>query len=282
MIISPVNKLIKSTQKISDGNFNERVDINSKDEIGILAKNFNYMTSVIEDNINELKESSEDKQKFIDNLSHEIRSPLTSIIGYTDYLITNKDFDEETFKALNYVYKEGKRLEKMSSKLMDLIVIRKEKPKMKYESIKEILEEIKASMVPRLRDKNIDIVVSSEESSILMDKELIIILIKNFIDNAIKASGEGSKIYVNAYLNIVPIIEIKDRGVGIPRDDIKKIFEPFYMVDKSRDRRNNGVGLGLSICAKIAEIHNAEIKVESEVGIGTTVRIEFNNMEVEE
>lgn len=282
MIISPVNKLIKSTQKISDGNFNERVDINSKDEIGILAKNFNYMTSVIQDNINELKESSEDKQKFIDNLSHEIRSPLTSIIGYTDYLITNKDFDEETFKALNYVYKEGKRLEKMSSKLMDLIVIRKEKPKMKYESIKEILEEIKASMVPRLRDKNIDIVVSSEESSILMDKELIIILIKNFIDNAIKASGEGSKIYVNAYLNIVPIIEIKDRGIGIPRDDIKKIFEPFYMVDKSRDRRNNGVGLGLSICAKIAEIHNAEIKVESEVGIGTTVRIEFNNMEVEE
>lgn len=98
IIISPVNKLIKSTQEIADGNFNERVNIKSKDEIGILAKNFNYMTSIIEDNINELKESADDKQRFIDDLSHELRSPLASIIGYTDYLITNKDFDEETFK----------------------------------------------------------------------------------------------------------------------------------------------------------------------------------------
>lgn len=275
IIISPVNKLIKSTQEIADGNFNERVNIKSKDEIGILAKNFNYMTGIIEDNINELKESADDKQRFIDDLSHELRSPLTSIIGYTDYLITNKDFDEETFKALNYVYKEGKRLEKMSSKLMNLIVLRKEKPKMKNENIKEVLEEIKASMMPRLRDNNIELTVISEEFNILMDRELAIILIKNFIDNAIKACKDGGKININTYNNKNKIIEIKDNGVGIPKEDIKKVFEPFYMVDKSRDRRNNGVGLGLSICAKIAEIHNAKIEVESEVGKGTTITIKF-------
>lgn len=275
IIINPVNKLIKSIQKISDGNFNERVNIKSKDEIGILAKNFNYMTGIIEDNINELKESAEDKQRFIDDLSHELRSPLTSIIGYTDYLITNKDFDEETFRSLNYVYKEGKRLEKMSSKLMNLIVVRKEKPRMKNENIGEVLQEIKASMVPRLKDKNMKLIISSEEFSILMDRELIIILIKNFIDNAIKACKAGGEIRINTYNTEDKVIEIKDNGIGIPKEDIKKIFEPFYMVDKSRDRRNNGVGLGLSICAKIAEIHNAKIEVESKVGEGTTIRIKF-------
>lgn len=277
IIISPVNKLIKSTQEIADGNFNERVNIKSKDEIGILAKNFNYMTGIIEDNINELKESANDKQRFIDDLSHELRSPLTSIIGYTDYLITNKDFDEETFKALNYVYKEGKRLEKMSSKLMNLIVLRKEKPKMKNENIKEVLEEIKASMMPRLRDNNIELMIFSEEFNILMDRELVIILIKNFIDNAIKACKAGGEIRITAYNTENKIIEIKDNGVGIPKEDIKKIFEPFYMVDKSRDRRNNGVGLGLSICAKIAEIHKAKIEIESEVGKGTTITIKFES-----
>lgn len=277
IIINPVNKLIKSTQEIADGNFNERVSIKSKDEIGILAKNFNYMTGMIEDNINELKESAEDKQRFIDDLSHELRSPLTSIIGYTDYLITNKDFDEETFRALNYVYKEGKRLEKMSSKLMNLIVLRKEKPKMKNENIKEVLEEIKASMMPRLKDKNMKLIISSEEFNILMDRELVIILIKNFIDNAIKACKAGGEIRINTYNTENKIIKIKDNGVGIPKEDIRKIFEPFYMVDKSRDRRNNGVGLGLSICAKIAEIHNAKIEIESKVGEGTVITIKFQS-----
>jgi len=277
IIISPVNKLIKSTQEISDGNFNERVNIKSKDEIGILAKNFNYMTSIIEDNINELKESADDKQRFIDDLSHEIRSPLTSIIGYTDYLITNKEFDEETFRALNYVYKEGKRLEKMSSKLMNLIVLRKDKPKMKNENIKDVLEEIKASMMPRLKDKNMKLIIFSEEFSILVDKELIIILIKNFIDNAIKACKYSGEIRINTYNSENKIIEIRDNGVGIPKEDIKKIFEPFYMVDKSRDRKNNGVGLGLSICARIAELHNAKIEIESEVGKGTIITIKFQS-----
>lgn len=275
IIISPVNKLIKSTREIADGNFNERVNIKSKDEIGILAKNFNYMTGIIEDNINELKESADDKQRFIDDLSHEIRSPLTSIIGYTDYLITNKDLDEETFRALNYVYKEGKRLEKMSSKLMNLIVLRKEKPKMRNENIKDVLEEIKASLQPRLKDKNINIIIFSEEFNILMDRELVIILIKNFIDNAIKACKDGGEIRINTYNTEDKIIEIRDNGVGIPKEDIKNIFEPFYMVDKSRDRRNNGVGLGLSICAKIAKMHNAKIEIESEVGKGTLIRIKF-------
>ncbi|PJI07894.1 MULTISPECIES: sensor histidine kinase [Clostridium] len=276
-IVNPINQLIKSTHKISEGNFSERVKITNKDEIGDLAENFNHMADVIEENIKELRENSMDKQNFIDNLSHEIRSPLTSIIGYTDYLITNKSFDEETFNCLNYVYKEGKRLQKMSSKLMDLIMLREEKPKMQVSKIKSVIEEIKNSIVPKLKDKNIELVTSIEDFSLTMDRELIRILISNLVDNAIKASQCGSKIYINSYIESDHIVQIKDKGVGIPKEEIKKIFEPFYMVDKSRDRSNNGVGLGLSLCSQIARIHNIKFDVESELGEGTTIKIRFNS-----
>ena len=103
----------------------------------------------------------------------------------------------------------------------------------------------------------------------------MIILISNLIDNAVKASKSGDEIYLKAYIDGSLVIEVKDTGVGIPKEDIKNIFEPFYMVDKSRDRSNNGAGLGLSICAEIAKLHNVKINVESELGKGTSIYICF-------
>lgn len=276
-IVNPINKLIKTTQKIADGNFSERVKVISDDEIGLLSKNFNDMADVIEDKIGELKMASNDKQRFIDNLAHELRTPLTSIIGYADFLRTTK-YDEETFiNSLSYIYSEGKRLEKLAFKLMDLIVLRKENFKKKSENTSELLIEIKNSLQPKLEEKNIHLEISAEDLNLLMDKELIMVMITNFIDNAIKASKIGDKIYLKAYKNSSSniILEVKDSGIGIPEEDISKVMEPFFMVDKSRARANNGVGLGLSLCAEIAKIHNARIDIESKVGEGTAIKVIF-------
>ncbi|WPC44214.1 ATP-binding protein [Clostridium sp. JS66] len=276
-IVNPINKLIKTTQKIAAGNFSERVKVISDDEIGLLSKNFNDMADVIEDKIGELKVASNDKQRFIDNLAHELRTPLTSIIGYADFLRTTK-YDEETFiNSLSYIYSEGKRLEKLAFKLMDLIVLRKKDFKKKSENTSELLIEIKNSLQPKLEEKDIHLEISEEDLSLLMDKELIMIMITNFIDNAIKASKIGDKIYLKAYKNssFNIILEVKDSGIGIPEEDIPKVMEPFFMVDKSRARANNGVGLGLSLCAEIAKIHNARIDIESKVGEGTTIKVIF-------
>ncbi|AKA68986.1 HAMP domain-containing sensor histidine kinase [Clostridium scatologenes] len=276
-IVNPINKLIKTTQKIAAGNFSERVNVISDDEIGLLSKNFNDMADVIEDKIGELKVASNDKQRFIDNLAHELRTPLTSIIGYADFLRTTK-YDEETFiNSLSYIYSEGKRLEKLAFKLMDLIVLRKEDFKKKSENTSELLIEIKNSMQPKLEEKDIHLEISAEDLNLLMDKELIMIMITNFIDNAIKASKIGDKIYLKAYKNSSSniILEVKDSGIGIPEEDISKVMEPFFMVDKSRARANNGVGLGLSLCVEITKIHNARIDIESKIGEGTTIKVIF-------
>ncbi|ADK15044.1 HAMP domain-containing sensor histidine kinase [Clostridium ljungdahlii] len=276
-IVNPINKLIKTTQKIAAGNFSERVKVISDDEIGLLSKNFNDMADVVEDKINELEMVSEDKQRFIDNLAHELRTPLTSIIGYADFLRTTK-YDEETFiNSLSYIYSEGKRLEKLAFKLMDLIILRKKDFKMKSENVLKLLVEIKDSMQPKLEKKNIHLEILAEDLNLSMDKELMTVMITNFVDNAVKASQIGDKIYLKAYKydasNI--ILEVKDSGIGIPEEDISKVMKPFFMVDKSRARASNGVGLGLSLCVEIAKIHNARIDIESKVGEGTAIKVIF-------
>lgn len=274
-LVEPINKLVKSTKKIANGNFDERVSVTADDEIGILSKNFNNMADVIEDKISELKENSDNKQRFIDDLTHELRTPLTSIIGYADFLRTAK-YDEETFlSSLTYIYDEGKRLEKLSSNLMKLINLRKEKFTMKNENTEILLQNVERAMAAKLRAKNIKLKISTDNSSFLMDIDLMTILITNLIDNAIKASKSGDEIYLNTYKDEQSnvIFEVKDIGIGIPKDDIPKVFEPFYMVDKSRERANNGAGIGLALCSDIAEIHNGKIYIDSELGKGTIVRV---------
>ncbi|NMF06763.1 sensor histidine kinase [Clostridium beijerinckii] len=279
IIVNPINKLMKSARVIAGGNFSERVKVASSDEVGLLAKNFNDMAAIVEEKINELEKISEDKQRFIDNLAHELRTPLTSIIGYADFLRTNRGYDGETLiTSLSYIYDEGKRLEKLAFNLMELIVLKKEDFKMKEENMKTLLEEVHNSLIPKLEMNSIHLEVLVESLSLLIDRDLIKILITNLIDNAIKASKAGDKICISLYkdnkLNIV--LKVKDMGIGIPKEDILKIFEPFFMVDKSRSRSNNGVGLGLSICAEIAKIHNATIDIESEINKGTSIKVIFN------
>lgn len=276
-IIKPINKLISSTKKIAEGNFDERVTAATDDEIGLLSRHFNDMADVIEDKIGELKKNSDDKQRFIDDLTHELRTPLTSIIGYADYLRTAK-YDEETLiSSLTYIHDEGKRLEALSSKLMQLINLRKEKFTMKNESTEVLIEKVERAIAIKLEAKNIKLKISAEKLSFVMDMDLMIILITNLIDNAIKASKNGDEIFLNVYtVNLSTLIfEIKDTGVGIPSDEITKVFEPFYMVDKSRERANNGAGIGLALCREIVEIHNGKIHIDSRLGEGTTVKVEI-------
>ncbi len=279
-IVKPISKLIKSTRLIAGGNFSERVKVRSNDEIGLLSENFNSMAAVVEEKIHQLERASEDKQRFIDNLAHELRTPLTSIIGYADYLRTNK-YDEETFiNSLSFIYDEGKRLEKLAIKLMDMIVLRKEDFQLKKGSLKEIFTDIKNSFIPKLKVKNIELEILTENFSILMDRDLMKILISNLADNAVKASGSGDKIILNSYRNNESniIVEVKDTGMGISEDDLPRVFEPFFMSDKSRSRANGGAGLGLSLCAEIAKIHDAEIKIKSKPGEGTTVKLIFKQL----
>ncbi|WP_338749544.1 HAMP domain-containing sensor histidine kinase [Bacillus sp. FJAT-52991] len=277
-ITRPIDKLINITRIVSKGNYSERVAIDSKDEIGILAENFNEMAAAVELKISELELKAEEKQRFIDNLTHELKTPLTSIIGYADFLRSTAYNEQIFIEGLNHIFKEGKRLEELSWKMMDLISLKSENFKIKKENIGDILFDIKDTLKPKLQSKSINLIISSKDYEVVVERDLIRNLICNFIDNSIKASKKDSNIYLTVYKNKEnkTVLEIKDEGIGISEEDLPKVFEAFYMVDKSRTRANNGVGLGLTICAEIAKIHEVEIKMESQLNKGTTIRLIFN------
>ena len=276
-ITKPIQNLIGATKRIIKGNFSEKVEINSKDEFGVLAENFNIMTEVVEEKINELEINNSEKQRFIDNLTHELRTPLTSIIGYANLLRSTKYNEEIFIDSLDYIYKEGKRLEKLSFKLMDLILLKKEEFKMQKESIKNIVFEVKGSLLPKLIEKNISLVIDDKDFELLMEHDLMKVLLLNLIDNAIKASKVNSEIHIGINKDKYEVV-IQDYGIGIHKEHIDKIFEPFYMIDKSRTRANNGAGLGLAICKSILDIHNGSFKVESKVDKGTSIKLIFNTL----
>lgn len=277
-ITEPINELTNVTRRISSGNVSERAQINSNDEIGILTENFNKMSDAIEDKINQLEKNAEEKQRFIDNLTHEMKTPLTCIIGYADFLRSTKYNEKIFIEGLNNIFREGKRLEELSSKMMNLILLKKENFKMNRVEVKAILDEIKNALKPKLDSKKIELVTSGEDQEVIVEKDLIKVLISNLIDNAIKASKINGKVFVNIYTNenLKTVVEVKDEGIGISEEDLPKVFEPFYMVDKSRTRSHNGSGLGLSICNEIVNLHEAKLQIESRLNEGTTVKIIFS------
>lgn len=279
-ITKPLYKLIESIKTIKGGDYSKRVEIITDDEIGILANDFNDMAFVVEENIMQLNDNLEKKQRFIDNFTHELKTPLTSIIGYSDFMLNTK-YDEQNFLlALNYISSEGKRLKLLSEKMMNLVRVNKSNFKFKEVNLKELLYEIKNILKSRLMKKNIRLKISARDYKASLEKDLIKNMILNFIDNAIKASKEGGLVELFLYKkNEILILEIKDYGKGIANDELQRIFEPFYMVDKSRSKRNDdlGLGLGLSICSEIAQLHHIKIDIESEIDIGTKVRIIFND-----
>lgn len=278
LITKPIDTLITSTQKISLGQYSERVKIKSKDEFNVLSNHFNLMAQTVEDKINELELSNVEKETFINNLTHELKTPLTSIIGYANLIRTSKYDEKLFFEAADYIYKEGKRLEQMAFKMMNLIYTKNQEFKLTPEKIMRIIYEVQKLLIVKLNDKNIDLIIEGKECILDLDKDLIEMALCNLVENAIKASENNSKIYLRVSdLNNKTSISIIDSGSGMAKDHLDKIWQPFYVVDKARSRKSNGAGIGLSICKKIAEVHNADITINSELGNGTVVTLTFNN-----
>ena len=232
------------------------------------------MADAIVEKICELERLNEEKQRFIDNLTHELKTPLTSIIGYANLLRTTKVNEKVLNQAVDYIYSEGKKLENLSGKMLDLIILKKDHFELKPTDLVPLVKDVTNSMQHKLEEKNIDVQILGKPVMVLSDRYLFQVLLSNLIDNAIKASPKDSTINVMVYLEDEnTVVEVEDSGVGIPDAHLDKIMEPFYMVDKSRSGSRESSGLGLSICKKIADIHNAQIDFSSKVDRGTSVKI---------
>jgi signal transduction histidine kinase len=274
LLTRPIRKLTLISSRIASGEYKERVDIKSSDEIGELAQSFNRMADSIEDKMNELEVAANEKDDFIANFTHELKTPMTSIIGYADMLRSRLMDPDTTFKAANYIYNEANRLEALSLKMLDLVVIEQNKFSFTPINTDELLEYVKRVITPSFSEDNINLKLSIQKRVVFVEPDLIKTLIINIVDNARKASYEGGAVQlfgISAEKGYT--ITVIDQGEGIPKSELSKITEAFYMVDKSRARAKNGTGLGLAIASRIAALHDSELQITSEVGIGTKVSI---------
>ena len=279
LLTKPLEKLSSLAQHISHGDYSARLHIHSGDEIEALANDFNNMADTIEDNISELHFSMEKQEQFMGSFAHELKTPMTSIIGYADLLRSQNMSEDETNEAANYIFSEGKRLESLSLKLLDLLVVKNQETILTPTDPALAVRNVINVMKPELAKEHITLKSSCRKGCCMMDIDLFQSLIINIIDNARKAIDDNGLIHVvGTVRDDNYVIIIKDNGRGMPPEEITRISEAFYRIDKSRSRAQGGAGLGLAICSKIAEIHQAKIKYKSAVGRGTVVTITLPNI----
>lgn len=228
----------------------------------------------LEQSISNLEDVANRREEFIASFAHELKTPLTAIIGYADMLRSKEMTPKTRFTAAGYIFSEGKRLEALSLKLMDIIVAGKQGFDLKQFEIGYFIRSIAAVTVPSLSADGITLDMRWEPGEIKVEPDLFKTLMINLVDNARKASKKNDTIELfgksekNGYA-----LYVRDHGRGMKKEELSKITEPFYMIDKSRSRAQNGAGLGLALCQRIAELHDTELEYESEPGKGTTVRI---------
>ncbi len=276
----PIYDLVASTTKIAAGNYNERVQIHRRDEFGELGEVFNQMAVAVEDNVKELTNQSLSKQVFIDDLAHEMKTPMTSILGYTSLMMKANLSKEQKEQALSYIYTSAKRLSNLSEKLLELANLTTDQLEIEDIAVKPLLNELKMQMQMSLEERGITLITQHQLDTITGDKELLMSVLINLVENGARASQRGSKITVSVYQEEYTVLKISDEGCGMPEEEISKVLQPFYKLDKARTRENGGVGLGLSIVKRIVEVHGGTIQIESKESVGTTIKILLQRDEV--
>ncbi len=267
----PLLQLRATTKRIAAGEYGERAPILSHDEVGKLAEDFNTMANAVQGRIAELTETAERQRLFIGGVTHEFKTPITAMLLHTDLLQNAYLEEDEKQASLSHVESQCKWLERLTQKLLKLITLHGY-PELKRESVAALFSRVRASMDEILQQRETPLMVDCSIDTLDMDIDLMQSLIINLADNASKASEPGQAVILRAYGHT---IEVRDHGCGIPEDELERITEPFYMVDRSRSKKKGGSGLGLALVKEIAAAHNAKMLIESSPGKGTAVRIIF-------
>lgn len=262
-------KLQNAASHIAAGNYEERVHCSTKDEVGAFAVSFNCMAESVEQRIAELTETARRQKLFIGGVTHEFKTPLTTILLNADTLQNTYMEEEERMEALARIEGQCKWLERLVQKLLLLISLNEE---LKLEScpVQELLRSVEESTADALAERGVTLEVNCLSNTINMDMDLMRSVVINLVDNAGKASAPGQSITVTVRENV---IEVSDQGTGIPREEMERIKEPFYMVDRSRSKKQGDVGLGLALVDSIVKAHHGRMEIESTPGEGTVVRV---------
>ena len=262
----PLKRITAGAMEYADGNLDYTIQVHTNDEMGYLANTLNYMSD-------ELNKMEEYQKSFIANVSHDFRSPLTSIKGYLEAILDGTIPPELYDKYLNIVIAETERLNKLTQSMLAINSMDSKGFLSRSNfDINRVIKDTAASFEGTCSAKNIvlDLTFTNDTQMVYADLGKIQQVLYNLIDNAIKFSHPNSVIYIQTYLKFERVfISVKDTGIGIPKESIKKIWSRFYKTDLSRGKDKKGTGLGLAIVKDIIQAHGENIDVVSTEGVGT-------------
>lgn len=244
-------------------------------ELDRIASAVNASSDALADDMEKLKTIADGRKQFVDNLAHEMKTPLTSILGFADILRIRRSVDDRArMEYAGIIFEEARRLRGLSGKLLELTTAGNARLDFELVELPSLFEEIHASILPLITQRKITLRISAQKAGAKVDRELFKSLICNLIENAIKASADESEVRLGCENNGSSVrITVADDGCGMTGDQIRRAAEPFYMADKSRSRKAGGAGLGLALCAEIAQRHRARLTISSKLGKGTTVTL---------
>jgi signal transduction histidine kinase len=277
-LTKPIRKLNAAVNEIAQNSYGRRVYIKRKDEIGELANNFNKMADAISENIANIEKANEEKETFINNLTHELKTPITAIKGYGDFLKNARHDQSEQELAINYIYEHANRLNLLSDKLVQLLYLKKDDIEPIKINTEKLFHYIERMVSHRLVDKNIVLRKECIAEEVFADEVLLQTLLINLVENSIKSIDDVGEIILRSiFADGGTVLKVIDTGRGIEKEHIERITEAFYVVDKSRSKKFGGVGLGLSICKEIARLHNTRLTIVSLPNRFTEVSIFFTS-----
>ena len=263
----PLKEILKGTQEFANGNLSYTIPVDSEDEMGYLSHSLNYMAD-------KLNKNGEYQRQFISNVSHDFRSPLTSIKGYVEAMLDGTIPPEMQEKYLKVIAFESTRLEKLTRSLLTLneLDVKKRMMHMRRFDINETIRTTAATFEGTCSERNIrlELRLAGKELFVRADMEQIQQVLYNLLDNAVKFSNDNSSIELETTVKHGKVfVSVKDHGTGIPKENLPRIWDRFYKLDASRGKDRKGTGLGLAIVKEIINAHKQNINVISTVGVGT-------------
>lgn len=278
-----ITRISMAIQNISEGDLNTMVEVVGDDEFSAMASNLNKMVADIRQLMDKERESERTKNELITNVAHDLRTPLTSIIGYLELLSGSTNLTPEMKeKYIDITYKKAKRLEKLIEDLFGFTKLNYGKVSMKVSQVDivKLLSQLLEEFYPNFMDKNLSYELQSNVPAKMInaDGNLLARLFDNLINNAIKYGAEGKRILVKIHATeSIVTISVTNYGYVIPKEELPLLFEKFYRVEQSRSSNTGGTGLGLAIAKNIVDMHGGTIGVTSDLkGTVFTVRLQVD------
>ena len=268
-MMRPLERLEAASRQIAAGAYDRRTALPGSDEIAGLSRSFDAMAAAVQEKVNDLQRHLQARDAFVAAFTHELKTPMTSMLGYADLLRGAEVPTATRRKAADFIYHESKRLEALSGRLMELMQLEHETP--------PALGPVRLDAVFRQTGRALPEgaptpVFADCRTVVLAQRELLCDLLYNLLQNARRATPADGTVAVEVQEEANHVtLTVRDTGCGIPAGDLPHVTEPFYMVDKSRARNQGGSGMGLALCARIAELHGTRLELESRPGAGTSV-----------